>query len=69
MPSSNNGALMLQIKWLRTAERNPIAAQNFIQEVYDLTNLLRTARAAVHLSTAHLQADMRKQNRPYYNAT
>lgn len=52
------------IKWLRKAEQNPIAAQNFIQEVYDLTNLLRTARAAVHL-----QADIRKQNRPYYNAT
>lgn len=46
------------IKWLRKAEQNPIAAQNFIQEVYELTNLLRTARAAVHLSTAHLQADM-----------
>jgi toxin ParE1/3/4 len=48
---------MLQIKWLRKAEQNleaaynylneenPIAAQKFIQEVYELTNLLRTAPA------------------------
>lgn len=57
MPSSNNGAFMLQIKWLRKAEQNlesaynylneenPVAAQKFIQEVFDLTNLLRTSPA------------------------
>lgn len=45
------------IKWLRKAEQdlesaynylneeNPVAAQKFIQEVFDLTNLLRTSPA------------------------
>jgi len=48
---------MLQIKWLRKAEQNleaaynylneenPKAAQKFIQEVYESTNLLRAAPA------------------------
>lgn len=56
-PNLNNGASMLRIRWLRKAlknlddaynylyQENPSAAQRFVQEVHDQTELLITTPA------------------------